>query len=118
MVKSITIPNKNPLNTLERAGRILLGAIFVYASLDKILDPAAFAQAIANYQILPPAWVNAVALMLPWLEAVSGICLITGKLMRGSALAITLMLIVFMGGFGIQRLSRSGYRLRLFLSEQ
>lgn len=100
MVKSLTITNKDPLNTLERAGRILLGAIFVYASLDKILDPAAFAQAIANYQILPPTWVNAVALMLPWLEAVGGVCLITGKLMRGSALAITLMLIVFMGALG------------------
>ncbi len=100
MVTSLTITHKNHLNTLERAGRVLLGAIFVYASLDKIIEPAAFAQAIANYQILPPAWVNAVALILPWLELVSGICLITGKLMRGGALAITLMLFVFMGALG------------------
>jgi len=91
---------QNPSKALELGGRIILGAIFVYASWGKILDPAAFAQAIANYQILPPAWVNAVAWMLPWLELVSGICLISGKLVRGSALVIALMLIVFMGALG------------------
>lgn len=91
---------KNPLKILELVSRILLGAVFVYASLDKIVDPAAFAQAIANYQILPSSWVNVVALTLPWLELVSGICLIAGKLIRGSALLVTLMLVVFMGALG------------------
>ena len=91
---------KNPFKIVELASRILLGAIFVYASLDKIADPAAFAQAIANYQILPSSWVNVVALTLPWLELVSGICLIADRLIRGSALLVTLMLVVFMGALG------------------
>ena len=34
--------------------RILLGAVFVYASWDKILDPTTFADIIANYQIVSP----------------------------------------------------------------
>ena len=96
---SVSMP-KNPYKILELASRVLLGAIFVYASLDKIVDPAAFAQAIANYQILPSSWVNVVALTLPWLELVSGICLIAGKLIRGSALLVTLMLVIFMGALG------------------
>lgn len=88
------------LKRLDIAGRTILGAIFIFASLDKIADPAAFAQAIANYQILPPDWVNVVALTLPWIELVSGICLIAGKLVRGSALVIILMLAIFMGALG------------------
>ena len=90
----------NPVKVLEISGRVILGAIFVYASLGKILDPAAFAQAIANYQMIPIWWSNAAALILPWLELVSGICLVSGKLVRGSALVIALMLIAFMGALG------------------
>ena len=33
--------------------RLALGAVFLYASYDKILHPAAFAKAVYNYQILP-----------------------------------------------------------------
>ena len=38
--------------------RLLLGVIFVYASFDKILRPAAFAEIIYNYQILPDPLIN------------------------------------------------------------
>ena len=32
--------------------RVILGAIFIYASYDKILDPAGFAMAIDDYRIV------------------------------------------------------------------
>jgi uncharacterized membrane protein YphA (DoxX/SURF4 family) len=81
-------------------GRIVLGSVFVWASWDKILDPMAFAQAIANYQIVPSALGNPAALILPWIEMVCGACLILNRWTRGSALIVALLLALFMGALG------------------
>jgi uncharacterized membrane protein YphA (DoxX/SURF4 family) len=75
--------------------RIVLGAIFIYASLDKIADPSGFAEVIANYQILPPRLVPVLAFLLPWVEAVCGTVLIIGRFKLGSTLLINLMMIMF-----------------------
>jgi uncharacterized membrane protein YphA (DoxX/SURF4 family) len=83
------------------AGRIVLGSVFVWASLDKILDPMGFAEVIANYQIAPPILGNPAALILPWIELVCGICMILNRWTRGSALIATLLLVVFMGALGV-----------------
>jgi uncharacterized membrane protein YphA (DoxX/SURF4 family) len=88
---------KISMHLIDTVARILLGAVFVYASLDKIRNPAAFAQIIGNYQILPPRWINPAALLLPWVEVTCGLCLISGKLVRGSALVVTFLIIIFMG---------------------
>ena len=80
---------------IERGARLLLGAIFLYAAVGKIGDPAAFAQAIANYQILPSTWINPTALFLPWLELVCGLGLVAGFCKHASALLIALMLVLF-----------------------
>jgi len=80
---------------IERGARLLLGIVFIYAASGKIGDPADFAQAIANYQILPSGWINPTALFLPWLELVCGLGLITGICKQASALLVTLMLGVF-----------------------
>lgn len=75
--------------------RLGLGLIFVLASLDKIAHPALFAQAIANYRILPEALLNPVALLLPWVEAVAGLALCCGVLVRGAALVAAGLMAVF-----------------------
>ena len=80
---------------IERGARLLLGIVFIYAAAGKIGDPAAFAQAIANYQILPAGWINPTALFLPWLELVCGLGMITGICKQASALLVTLMLVLF-----------------------
>jgi len=79
--------------------RLALGAIFVYASIDKIRHPAAFAEAIANYRILPDALVNPTAVILPWLEVVIGALLMGGVWMPGAAVLATVLLTVFEGAF-------------------
>ncbi len=79
------------------AARIALGGIFLYASTDKIAHPLDFAQAVYNYQILPGAAVNPAALILPWLELLTGICLIAGFWLPGAALLSTGLLTVFIG---------------------
>ncbi len=79
------------------AARLILGGVFVFASIDKILHPAAFAEAVYNYQILPDSLINLTAIVLPWLELVLGSLLIIGVWMPGSVLASNLLLLTFIG---------------------
>lgn len=78
------------------AARLLIGGLFIYASIYKVLNPADFAIAIRNYLLLPPAWSNLAALALPWVELVAGSFLILGVQMKPSALLTTGMLGVFL----------------------
>jgi len=77
--------------------RLILGVIFIYASMDKIAHPAAFAKDIYNYQILPEILINLTALALPWLELILGIFLLVGLFREGSAWIATLLLVAFFG---------------------
>jgi uncharacterized membrane protein YphA (DoxX/SURF4 family) len=79
------------------AARIILGGIFVYASVDKILQPAAFAGAVYNYQILPDRFINLTAIFLPWLELILGACLIAGIWMPAATLIANMLLVAFTG---------------------
>jgi uncharacterized membrane protein YphA (DoxX/SURF4 family) len=79
------------------AARLILGGIFVFASIDKILHPEAFADAVYNYQILPDSFINLTAIVLPWLELVLGCLLITGAWMPGAVLFANLLLLTFIG---------------------
>ena len=58
--------------------RLILGVVFIYASYDKILDPAAFSKNIHNFHITPTAVENLAALIIPWLELIIGVFLIFG----------------------------------------
>jgi len=77
--------------------RITLGAIFLFASAGKIADPAAFAAIITNYQLLSPPLVLTTAVVVPWIEAVCGLALVFGRLEKGAALLVSLMMVVFTG---------------------
>jgi putative oxidoreductase len=76
--------------------RIALGGVFLCAGIVKIGSPASFAGSIAAYQILPWFWNYLAAAILPWMEAICGVLLITGWRARGAAALVTLMLLVFM----------------------
>jgi len=82
---------------LTVAARLVIGGLFVYASLHKIVDPVDFAASIRNYLIVPPAWSNILALTLPWIEFGAGGLLILGMQTRPAALLTTGMLGVFIG---------------------
>jgi uncharacterized membrane protein YphA (DoxX/SURF4 family) len=75
--------------------RIILGLIFIYASIDKILNPLAFAQILHHYRLVPPGLINIIAIVMPWIEFSAGLLLIAGFKVRSSALIIDLMLIFF-----------------------
>ena len=76
--------------------RLVLAGIFIYASLEKIAHPAAFARDVYNYQILPDVLINLTALVLPWLELFLGLCLLAGIWLPGAVLTANGLLVVFL----------------------
>lgn len=77
------------------AARVVLGAVFIVASIEKIADPSAFAVSINNYRILPEALSLVVATPLPWIELLCGFGLLFGFFQRGSSVLTLVMLVVF-----------------------
>jgi len=78
----------------------LVGLVFVAASLHKIAVPLEFARAVDNYRILPWFAVNAVAMVMPWLELTGGLLLLAGRLRlpaSGMLLFLTGVFIVAVG---------------------
>ncbi len=75
--------------------RLVIGIVFIVASIDKIADPNAFAVSINNYKLVSPGFAMFSATVLPWVELLCGLGLVMGVLYRGSALLSLLMLVVF-----------------------
>lgn len=85
---------------LQLVLRLLLGGFFVYASLDKIASPAAFARIVYQWQVAGPLPSNLVAVTLPWVELLAGVLLVAGVWRREAALVIALLLVVFLTAAG------------------
>lgn len=83
---------------LQIALRLIIGGIFVYASIDKISNPGDFAKAVKNYDMLPLNLVNFMAIVIPMVELVAGLMLIFGIYVKGSAASISILLVVFLIG--------------------
>ena len=81
--------------------RLVLGAVFVYASWDKIQHPTAFAKQVYNYQMLPVMPSNLFAITLPWIELFAGVALIIGVLKSESSLLLSVLLVVFIGAISV-----------------
>jgi uncharacterized membrane protein YphA (DoxX/SURF4 family) len=75
--------------------QIALGIFFVVAALPKLVDPPSFAHMIYNYRIAPGAFVNLMALVMPWFELLAGLALILGIWARTSAALVGALLLVF-----------------------
>lgn len=80
---------------LTMAIRLTLGVTFIYASLYKIVEPAAFARSIWYYHLVPGQLINLMALIIPWIELLCGLCLILGYRYRGSVVLTGLITVVF-----------------------
>ena len=75
--------------------RLLLGGMWVWASLDKIQDPAQFSRDIANYHVIPFGLENLSAIVVPWLELLIGMGLIAGVMVNGAALVSSGLMLLF-----------------------
>lgn len=93
---------ENPMKTLlenpilNLSVRLVLGGIFIFAAMDKIAEPDAFAKSIGNYHLIPTAGLNFMALLMPWIELVTGLFLILGVRIKASSAIIGGMLVVFL----------------------
>lgn len=92
--------------TFHRAAAIALGAVFLYASLDKIAQPRDFARIVYHYQVIGPNAAlgylpaNLLAVALPWTEALAGVLLIAGVWRREAAAVAGAMLVTFLVAVG------------------
>jgi len=75
--------------------RYFLGIVFIYASIDKIHYPDKFLKILVNYRLVPDIFLNPIAIILPWLELLIGISLITGIFLEAGILWANILLIIF-----------------------
>ena len=80
--------------------RVPLSLVFIYAALEKIADPAAFALTIDNYRLFPPWSLAPLAIALPWLELWAGLLVLVGFWKRPAAFILGILLIAFMMAVG------------------
>ena len=87
--------NANIKSTIAIIIRVILGFLFLYASLDKIIYPSKFAEVIYNYRLLPVELVNICAILVPWIEVFIGIMLLIGIWVDASAFMLSSITFVF-----------------------
>jgi putative oxidoreductase len=80
--------------------RLIVGGIFIWAGAMKIADPLDFAQTINNYRAFSHIIIFPIAVVLPWVEVLSGAGLIAGILKKSSALISSLLLAGFIALVG------------------
>jgi len=77
--------------------RLVLGGIFIYTSVPKLLRPDVFARLVNGYQFLHPDLGNVAGITMPWIELAAGALLVMGILPRSSAAVIAGLLSLFIG---------------------
>ena len=75
--------------------RFTLAVVFIYASIDKIIDPLSFSNTIDNYHISPYELNNIAALIIPWIELIIGICLLFNVFVFGASFISIGLLLLF-----------------------
>ena len=83
------------INLIRLLG-VILGLLFIYSAVPKILEVEYFARAVRNYRILPVWSHNIVAIWMPWMELIAGCCLVFKVWERGGATLILGMMVVFL----------------------
>src|ERR1700736_6984605 len=83
------------MKTLWRIVAIIMGGLFIYAGIVKVIDPAEFARDIDNYKILPWQVSVVFGLYLPWVEILCGLALSARVLYRGGAFILTALMALF-----------------------
>ncbi|MEC8692096.1 MAG: MauE/DoxX family redox-associated membrane protein, partial [Verrucomicrobiota bacterium] len=72
MIKKLTVWLEKKVDPVELLFRLIIGGIFIYAGILKVIDISTFELSIRNYKILNDPWVAIVALTLPPLEIITG----------------------------------------------
>ncbi|MFA6044242.1 MAG: MauE/DoxX family redox-associated membrane protein [Phycisphaerales bacterium] len=92
------MPSKiRPLGWLVLPCRIILGGLFVFAGVIKLMNPQLFQQAIAAFKVpgMPSHLEILLTFVVPWCEIAAGAALLLGLWTRSAALLLSSMLVVF-----------------------
>jgi uncharacterized membrane protein YphA (DoxX/SURF4 family) len=74
---------------------LIVAGVLLYAAVQKVWMPLEFARLIKEYHILPDQLLNLVAVVLPWLEIVCGLCFLSGLWLLGAAALLSGLNAVF-----------------------
>ena len=69
--------------------------MFIWSSLPKMRQPYDFLSSVYSYELVGPKLGMFIAMTLPWLELLVGICLIGGIFISGALLASIMMAAMF-----------------------
>ena len=84
------------INLFTVLARWSLGAAFLFLGLSKALHPVDFLKLVHQYDLTENALLlNFIAAGLPWFELFCGLLLLAGVAVRGTALALTALLVPF-----------------------
>lgn len=103
---------------LSLASRWFVAGVFLLASHDKVWEPAAFADAVGRYDLLPMALVNAASVWLAWLEFVIGLLLVVGFWARAAAVWAVGLLLFFTGLMVYSGLTGAGFDCGCFPGQE
>ncbi|MCB2148929.1 MAG: DoxX family membrane protein [Deltaproteobacteria bacterium] len=86
---------------LALALRLYIAGLFIYAGMVKINYSAEFAETIASYRMVPYWGVNAMAIIMPWIELIIGILLVGGVRVRSAIVVAGSFLVMFAVGIAV-----------------
>lgn len=75
--------------------RIYLALVFILSGLDKIGNLSAFATSIENYDLFPIQIINLIAIVIPWIEVITGGLLLLGFYIKENSIIIGTLLSIF-----------------------
>lgn len=75
--------------------RLVLGFVFIFAAIFKVVDAQGFSQSIYNYKLMPDLTINALSIVIPWIELVAGLLLILGISVKENSLILSSLLLIF-----------------------
>jgi hypothetical protein len=76
--------------------RLATGGMLAWASIGKIQDPELFASQVGAYQIVGPATAGVMAVVLPLMELLVGLCLICSVARLGAGLLAVFLFSIFL----------------------
>ena len=94
-MQSLRLIRQRMLYAFTLVVRVGLGCLFLWSSLPKIRQPYDFLSNVYNYELVGPKLGMLMAMTLPWLELLVGICLVGGIFVSGALLASVGMAAMF-----------------------
>jgi len=108
ILQPLSLSNLLAGRSSQLAARMVLGGVFIYGGLAKVASPREFAAIVTSYQILPEKMAIYAAFILPLVELILGTLLVIGLGVRRIAVALSLLLVAFVGAAAVRYLQGSG----------